>query len=220
MNFASDTYGFCVALCPETITLGGSSATVFYDLTNRKCTTICPSTEPFSFWLDRACHSSCPYTGGKQYYKLNTNMSCVDICPNVTEATIVAIPLFIDNATYSCITVCPSGYWGYTNSAGTRSCVLNCPSPLFHDNSTGRPLCTDICPAPAYFGDKLTMPIACVLVCSFGTYGDTTSSARLCVSKCNSTYYGLQTGNRTCLLDCPSGTWGKRDTLICVLAPF
>lgn len=40
------------------------------------------------------------------------------------------------------------------------------------------------------------------------------------MSKCNGSYYGLQSGNRTCLSVCPSGSWGERLKLVCVVAPF
>jgi len=164
LTFASDTYGFCVTVCPLTITLGGIAVPIFYDLVNRKCTTSCPSTQPYSFWVDRACYSSCPLNGGIQYYMLTTNMSCVDICPNITQNGTVAIPLYRDTTLLKCVQVCPSnGYYGYTNiSNGDRYCTLTCPSSLFADTSTGRPLCTSICPYPSYFGDPQTLPPSCV----------------------------------------------------------
>jgi len=150
-------------------------------------------------------------------------MRCVDICPPTTNSTGgLHIPLFRDPTTFTCVQVCPSGYYGYHNTSnGDRYCVINsCPNNLFADNSTGRSLCTIICPAPNYFGDTLTLPRSCVQVCSFGTYGDTQDSNRLCVTKCNATYYGYQSGNRQCMKKCPTGTWGERISLICLTEPY
>lgn len=184
---------------------------VFYDKTNKKCVVKCPDSEPYSWWVDRACYADCPYYNSKQYYKLDSNMSCVDICPNITQGTTVAVPLYIDNTTNSCVTECDDaiGYWGYLNlSTGTRSCVFNCPHGHFRDLSSGRPLCTKVCPGPDWFGDFNALPPACVQTCSFGTYGDQMGADRYCVSKCNGSYYGLRTGDRTCIPVCPQGTWG------------
>jgi hypothetical protein len=150
-------------------------------------------------------------------------MSCVDICPNVTQGSTVAIPLYIDNTTNSCVTECDStiGYWGYLDpTTGVRSCIYNCPHGYFRDQASGRPLCTKVCPAPDWFGDFNTLPPACVQTCSFGTYGDQMSSDRYCVSKCNGSYYGLRTGDRTCIQNCPTGTWGEPDTLTCATSAF
>lgn len=49
ISFASDQYGICVKTCDPKMTLGGISVDVYYDVTNRKCTTKCPSSEPYSW---------------------------------------------------------------------------------------------------------------------------------------------------------------------------
>ena len=99
-------------------------------------------------------------------------------------------------------------------------CILNCPAGYFRDLSSGRPLCTKVCPAPDWFGDFNTLPPQCVQTCSFGTFGDQTSADRYCVPKCNGSYYGLTTGNRQCLLNCPSGTWGEPNSQVCATQPY
>lgn len=150
-------------------------------------------------------------------------MTCVDVCPNITQGSRVAIPLYIDNTTNSCVTECDDsiGYWGYLDPvSGVRECVFNCPHGYFRDSTTGRPLCTKVCPGPDWFGDFKTLPPACVQTCSFGTYGDQTSADRYCVTKCNGTYYGLRTGDRTCISVCPVGTWGEPTTMSCATAAF
>lgn len=219
LSFASDQYGRCVLTCNPTITLGGSSFPLYYDKVNKKCTTSCPAAQPYSWSNDRACYSSCPLDSGTQYYKLDTDMSCVDICPNITQGVTVAIPLYIDNVTNSCVAKCDntSGYWGYLDPVtGVRKCVFNCPSGYFRDLSSGMPLCTKVCPAPDWFGDFNTLPPACVQICTFPTYGDQNSPDRYCVTKCNGTqYYALRTGDRTCITQCPSNTWAEPVTKSC-----
>jgi hypothetical protein len=211
LTFASDEYGRCVQTCNPTITLGGSTVAQYYDKTNKKCVTICPATEPYSWSVDRACYSSCPNSGGTQYYKLNTDHTCVSVCPNITQGANVKIPLFIDNTTNTCVEKCDNtiGYYGYLDpSTGVMKCIFNCPAGYFQDMSSGKPLCTKVCPFPDWFGDFNTLPPKCVQTCSFGTYGDQTSADRYCVPKCNNSYFGLQTGDRQCLSKCPTGTWG------------
>ena len=207
----------------------GQSFFIYYDLVARKCTTKCPTAQPYKndeSGQDRACYATCPLsTSSVQLYKLNTTMSCVSKCPNITNSTNgVQIPLFRDPTTLTCVQICPSGYWGYTNSSnGDRYCIINnCPtgSGQFTDNSTGRPLCTITCPAPNYFGDYYVLPPACVQICSFPYFGDQNHTNRLCVSKCNSSYYGLQSGSRQCVKICPTENWGERLKLVCVVAPF
>lgn len=164
---------------------------------------------------------------------LNTDMTCWAICPNIyNAANTIQIPLFRDTSTFSCVQVCPTGTYGYHNlTNGDRYCVASCPNsgdninttystPLFQDNSTGRPLCTKICPGPNYFGDLNTSPPSCVTTCTFPTFGDQNNTNRLCVSKCNGSFYGLNSGNRQCMENCPSGTWGNKTSFVCVSYPY
>lgn len=213
LSFASDQHGFCVNICPTTITLGGTVFKLYYDLINRKCITQCPKGQPYTNPVDLACYTTCPINSGVQYYMLNTDMSCVAICPNITNSTNgVQVPLYRDPTTLTCAVTCPSGYWGYTNSTnGDRYCIINnCPtgSGQFTDNSTGRPLCTITCPAPNWFGDYYILPAACVTTCSFPYFGDQNDTKRFCVKKCNGSFYGIQSGTRQCVEVCPNGSWG------------
>ena len=223
LSFASDEYGFCVETCDPTVTHGGTAYPLYYDKTNQKCVTVCPSTEPYSWSGDRACYSACPNDAGTQYYKLNTDMTCVATCPNITQGSTIMIHLYIDNTTNTCVEVCDHtiGYYGYIDPAtGVMSCIFNCPHGYFQDMSSGRPLCTKVCPYPDWFGDFNTLPPQCVQTCSFGTFGDQTSADRYCVTKCNSSYFGLTTGNRHCLVNCPTGTWGEPNVLVCASFPY
>lgn len=43
LTFASDVYGVCVLTCDPYISLGNTSYPVYYDKTNKKCVTTCPS---------------------------------------------------------------------------------------------------------------------------------------------------------------------------------
>jgi hypothetical protein len=103
LTFASDQRGICVTECDASITLGGVAFPLYYDKVNRKCTTVCPNSQPYSWSVDRACYSTCPLDGSTQYYKLNTELKCVSVCPNVTQGANVAIPLYIDNTTNTCV---------------------------------------------------------------------------------------------------------------------
>ena len=154
-----------MATCDPFIKLGNTSYPVYYDKVSLKCVTTCPSGQPYSWSVDRACYASCPAdSSGNQYYKDSTTMKCVSVCPNVTQNNSVITPLFIDNITNSCVTSCDNstGYWGYLDpSNGKMSCILNCPHGYFRDTSSGLPLCTKVCPYPSWFGDFNILPNAC-----------------------------------------------------------
>lgn len=207
--------------------MAGTVFNLYYDLIGRRCTTQCPPAQPYANPApqDRACYSSCPINSGVQFYMLNTDMTCVAVCPNITNSSSgVQIPLYRDPTTLTCVPVCISGYWGYTNAtSGDRYCIINeCPvgSKQFTDNSTGKPLCTITCAAPNWFGDYYISPPACVTTCSFPNFGDQNSTDRFCVPKCNNSFYGIQSGSRQCVKVCPGGSWGDNLTLVCVTAPI
>lgn len=228
LTFASDVNNVCVQQCWASITLGGTVFPLYYDLVGRRCTTKCPSAQPYSFYEDSACYANCPAnSSGVQYYNLDLNYTCVDSCPMVTNSTGGdQIPLFkLQVATtgatggvtyiYTCVDVCPTSTYGYTDANGVRECLSSCPSPQFADTSTGRPICRAICAVPDWFG---SIPSAtCVTTCPSGYYGDQNdpNGMRQCVSKCNGSYYGLPNGGQ-CVSACPDGMWGEYLDLICV----
>jgi ferredoxin len=98
MMFADDVSGRCVSLCPSSITFTGQSAfDYFHDLTNRRCVTNCPSNAPYRHWFNKTCLSDCP----TNFYKLDSNMSCVQACPSSTT-----IRLYIDTFLNKCVDDC------------------------------------------------------------------------------------------------------------------
>lgn len=50
LTFASDVDNLCVKQCAASITLGGTVFPLYYDLIGRRCTTKCPSAQPYSFY--------------------------------------------------------------------------------------------------------------------------------------------------------------------------
>ena len=105
-------------------------------------------------------------------------MTCVTAlnCPTTPTLT-----------TRSCVSFCSNNWWGDPTS---RNCVSQCPnltttgtSNYYGDNSTGQYFCVVICPVvPRLFGENTT---------------------NMCVSLCPSLTFGDQTGNRTCVPQCP-----------------
>lgn len=84
-HYGDPSIGICVTACNATITLGNIERALYYDTRNKKCVTVCPSTEPYFNAADRTCYSTCP--GGK--FKNDRNMECVTTCPDTG-----LIPLF------------------------------------------------------------------------------------------------------------------------------
>lgn len=131
-SFASDVDNICVEKCWPSIRLGGTVFPLYYDLVNRRCTTKCPSGQPYSNPVDSACYTNCPNNNGTQYYNLDLDYTCVATCPSITNSSNgLQIPLFklkISAVTalgapyfiYTCVEVCPSGKWGYTDANGVR----------------------------------------------------------------------------------------------------
>jgi hypothetical protein len=213
----SDDSLLCVQTCPTTRAITG--LTVFYDLTNRLCVTICPSTQPYSNLADRTCYSQCP-TG---LYRNDINMTCVATCLNPVQTagalyTLWAYSANEDGVNGACVSQCPSGYYSNNN---TVSCVRTCPTAtpqFFKDNSTGANWCVQTCPAPDFFGDPSTG--TCTQTCSGVTYGDPNSVNRYCVSTCSASYLGYAYGTiRLCVAVCPDKTWAEYNSMTCVTVP-
>ena len=132
---------------------------------------------------------------------------------------------FGDNSTRKCVSFCSNNEWGDPFS---RNCVAQCPnvtdtgiSTSYGDSTTGQYLCVVICPTlPRLFGDNATN--LCVSECPALTFGDQTGN-RSCVPQCpllNTTYYYAQNDSRICVLICKAGTWGYQTTRECVEDPF
>ena len=86
-------------------------------------------------------------------------------------------------------------------------------STYYGDVSTGQYRCVVVCPIlPRLFGENSTNK--CVGTCPALSYGDQTGN-RTCVPQCpliGAIYYFAQNYSRICVLVCIDGTWGKKST--------
>lgn len=215
--FANDDNFQCVGACPTSRTLSG--LTVYHDLTNRLCVTVCPSTEPYSNLPDYTCYSQCP--NGR--YRNDIDKTCVASCLNPAQTsgalyTLWAYSVNEDGVNGTCVSACPAGY--YSNNA-TASCIRVCPTAtpqFFKDNSTGVNWCVQTCPAPDFFGD--TTSGICTQTCSGAQYGDLNEPNRQCVPTCTSGNYGYAYGTiRVCVATCPDNTWAESVSMTCKTDP-
>lgn len=215
--FADDDSFQCVQTCPTARTL--SALTVYHDLTNRLCVTVCPTTEPYKNLPDYKCYSQCP-TGR---YRNDIDKTCVASCPNIAQDASSLYTLWAyspnnDGVNGTCVSACPAGF--YSNNA-TASCVSACPTAtpqFFKDNSTGVNWCVQTCPAPDFFGDTTTG--LCVQNCTGAQYGDQNHAYRQCVATCSAGLYGYAYGStRICVTTCPDQTWAESVSMTCKTVP-
>lgn len=140
-------------------------------------------------------------------------MTCVVAmsCPTLPTS------LFGDSITRSCVSFCSNNTVGQPTN---RLCVTQClnttqtgTSNYYADISTGQHLCVVICPTlPRLFGRNDTNK--CVTTCPALTFGDQTGN-RTCVPQCpliGPTYYYAQNNSRICVLVCIDGTWGLQSS--------
>lgn len=140
-------------------------------------------------------------------------MTCVTAanCPTTPTMT------FGDTFTRSCVSFCSNSYWGDPTS---RNCIAQCynvsttgTSRYYGDSSTGQYICVVICPSlPRLFGQNDTN--LCVPTCPALTYGDQTGN-RSCVPQCpliGSTYWYAQNYTRICVKVCKNDTWGLQSS--------
>jgi hypothetical protein len=105
----------------------------------------------------------------------------------------------------------------------SRTCLSVCPkistTTFYGDTSTGYPICVVICPTvPVLFGLNTTQ--ICISKCPYGTYGDQTGN-RTCIDQCpvisgnpDILWYG-QIGIQLCVTLCATGTYGNNITRVC-----
>jgi len=135
-------------------------------------------------------------------------MTCVNKCP-------ASPPTFSFDGNWSCVSKCPSGFWG---SSLNRSCVQTCPLNTYRLSDNSRS-CVSFCPSnPDLYGDPFTnncslgctsnyaadptdrtckqycLPLfqynkRCVKYCPYGYYADTNGDCVLAIN-CDASYYG------------------------------
>ena len=89
----------------------------------RKCTAMCPSSPIF---LADEQNKKCVRKCANETYKFvnNTYRGCLDYCPPQVFSPTYSVDLFTDNTTWTCVSVCPSGYYAFTHP--TISTIRNC----------------------------------------------------------------------------------------------
>lgn len=93
----------------------------------RKCVDMCPSTPPYLADLQSLmCVEKC--ANGTYKFVNNTFRGCVFYCPPQVFNGTLSIDLFADNTTWTCVQVCPYGYYAFTHpsDATIRTCVRYC----------------------------------------------------------------------------------------------
>ena len=114
----------CVAVCPDDGYALAYNTTVTQ---TRKCVEMCPSSP--AYLADEQNHK-CVLTCANGTYKFinNTYRGCLDYCPQQVFNSSVSMDLYTDNTTWTCVSVCPFGYYAFkhpTNST-IRKCVPMC----------------------------------------------------------------------------------------------
>lgn len=238
-------------LCYQAVPLVSDEQTCFKCTqgTSRDCTA-CVAGTAYLYPLNGTCLLNCPSgwwadtssNECKQCYQYTTTAPTKNTCAtcdgsNSNNCLSCTLPLFLDATTKTCVSSCPSGYWG--NSANAR-CTLcyqattstdinknckTCSGPLstncltclagnyyFASNQT----CLGGCP-PGFFADSTTSSCIPCYVAS-----DPTVANRTCVTcdgpfsyNCLTCEQGNVLVSNTCFTSCPSGTYFDISTNLC-----
>lgn len=106
-----DTYaenGECVENCASGYALAYNTSTT----KTRKCVSMCPSTPVlYADEQNKKCVTKC----ANLTYKFvdNTYRGCKDYCPVQVFNATHSVVLYRDNTTWSCVAVCPKGYYAF-----------------------------------------------------------------------------------------------------------
>jgi hypothetical protein len=137
-TFGSQINQTCIAVC---------DIDYWGDPTTTLCTPLCP-VKIYSYGenVTRKCVTSCrDYTG----YADNHSRLCREYCQQT-----LPVQTYIDYTTYSCVQICPQGYWAVNHTAANATineCTQRCPSG-FADNFSQ--WCVAVCPDdPETYGD-------------------------------------------------------------------
>lgn len=142
------------------------------------------------------CVSKC--ANGTYAFTNNSFRGCLTYCPPQVFNSSLQVDLFADNTTWTCVVVCPYGYYSFAhpNDSTIRLCVRVCKivnNQYFFAEDSKRE-CVTKCPLlyQGTYGDKIDF--RCTSVCSRNQYKD--NSTATCVYRCpNGTYANNVTWN-------------------------
>jgi len=127
------------------------------------------------------CPSSAPYAN-------QDDRTCYSICPNISNGGSAINYYAVNGINSQCVSTCPynSTFWlfGYQGN-----CIPSCPS--------------------GYWGDPITK--LCLTNCNSSSgypYKDGSSGINVCVQNCTHSNYYRDNTTFTCVLTCPSTTFG------------
>lgn len=180
---------------------------------------MCPSSPAyFADEQTKTCVLKCANLTFK--FTNNTYRGCLSYCPlQILNAT-KNITLYEDNTTWTCVSVCPLGYYAFAHPTDTtiRKCVKMCQIIAgvyyFADDITRS--CVTECPTKVHntWGDKITFK--CVKTCSRKQYRDITT--KQCTYSCPDSPVEYFADNSTwnCTKKCPKGTYAESTNNSCV----
>lgn len=128
----------------------------------------------------------------------NTFRGCLYVCPPQVFNASLQIDLFADNTTWTCVDVCPYGFYAFKHPTDNtiRTCVRMCPmvgTTYYYAEDSTR-MCVTDCPLlyEGTYADKIDFK--CTQVCSREQFKD--NSTATCVYRCpNGTYANNVTWN-------------------------
>ena len=92
-SYADNTYRGCVDYCPQRVYTASLTVDLYADNTTWSCVPLCPESEGlynFKHPTDttiRKCVETCPMVGATYYFAEDASQSCVTLCPTPTEHT-------------------------------------------------------------------------------------------------------------------------------------
>lgn len=136
----------------------------YYDNVYRKCTLDCPA-NPTRYKSYSTATRTCLQYCETGYYALDTNRSCVAVCPNY---------YFINN----------------TLNVVIHQCVAQCPNNTFLDTSSNHCVKSTACP-PNYYGNPVNgqCTLYCPIVNGVQMFANMNPNVKMCVYSCPPNYY-------------------------------
>ena len=219
----------------ETDCSGCSSGSFLYSVT-RSCLLSCPSVGYWADPISNTCSPCYEYTSAAP--NDNTCVSCSGSGPN--NCTACNSTTFLDQTTNTCTINCPAGYYGDTTTNICKPCYeaanpftdvmkscrtcsgpnpnncLSCDSPYFYhtiDNT-----CLGACPNGWFQNSVLNVCNQCyqnIPPSTWGTCSTCTGSAYNNCNSCLSSSYFHDPASSTCVLLCPTGSYGNSLTKKC-----
>lgn len=158
---------------------------------------MCPTKPPMLADLQSfTCVSKC---ANETFSFVNNSFrGCLDYCPPQVYSANLQVNLYADNTTWSCVVVCPYGYYAFAHPSNDkiRTCVKMCPmvgtTYYYAEDSTRT--CVTTCPLLYKFSYADSIDFRCTTVCSRSQYKD--NSTATCVKRCpDGTFANNQTWN-------------------------